>query len=255
MSNIAKIKALTKQLYPTGRAFAIKQGSIKEKFYDAVIEGEDSAYSDATSILSSILPDNTNFTSEDATMWETRLGLITNTLVSLSDRKDAIIRKMNHPGDVLARQSRDYIENSLRLAGFDVYVYENIPEQTIEDLLNSTPTQLQQGNGQQGDFQQGEENIYFVYSNLFTQVQQGDSQQGDFQQGAYSYNNKLINHISESNDLLFNIGVNSKCSFFIGGITLGSFANVDVNRKNEFRQIILKLKPVQSVSYLLINYI
>jgi len=41
---------------------------------------------------------------------------------------------------------------------------------------------------------------------------------------------------------------------FVGGVTVGSFANVPLARKNEFRQLILKSKPLHAVGYLFINY-
>jgi hypothetical protein len=69
------------------------------------------------------------------------------------------------------------------------------------------------------------------------------------------YNNLIANRIDESLDVTFDIGSNLRATFFVGGETLGTFADVDIQRKEEFRQLILKLKPVQSIGFLLINYI
>jgi len=224
-----------------------------DKLHSAMAESESDAYSAAESILDSILPDNDNFTVDDAEDWERRLGMITNPLVSLDDRKAAIIRKMNHPGDIPARQSWDFLEQSLQLAGFDVYVHENIPEQTIFGLLQPSSGTIQQGQGQQGQAQQG--TVITANPGLFTPFQQGQAQQGQMNQGGYIYGNKVVNNIDESLDFYFNIGSNWRSVFWIGGPNLGDFANVDVNRKDEFRQTILRIKPVQSVGVLLINYI
>ncbi len=247
-----QIKKLTRQLFPTGRAFGNKENGVNEKLYSATDKNMAKTASDANSVLDAILPDNDNFTADDATRWEERLGLITNTSVSLSDRKAAIIRKMNHPGDIPARQSRDYLEDRLRAAGFDVYVYEN-EGLTIEEflLLDGQTTQL--GQNQLGNFQLS--NVYSYYSGYFDIVQLGQTQLGQSNLAEQHFENIIANNIEELKDTPFNLGGNITRTFFIGGATKGSFADVDLNRKDEFRQLILKLKPVKSVGYLLINYI
>jgi len=254
MSNSTdKIKQLTRLLYPTGRAFNMPKGGAFEKLHAGLAESEGRAYDDASSILFSILPDNSNFTANDAEDWERRLGLISNASVSLADRKAAIIRKMNHPGDIPARQSWDYLQQSLQTAGFNVFVYENIPEQTVVQILSVYSGTGQQGDGQQGDFQQGD--IYSAFPNLFFEIQQGLTQQGNFQQGAFDYTNKVVNNINAIPDQFFPISPNYRSVFFVGGDPLGTFANVPIERKDEFRQLILKIKPVQSVALLFVNYI
>jgi len=125
MSVVEKLIALTRQLYPTGRAFRVAVDSYKLRVHRALAISEDQAYNDALSTLNSALPDNEDFTEEDAAQWEHRLGLITNEAVLLDTRKAAIIRKMNHPGTVPARQHFTYLEGQLQAAGFDVYVHEN----------------------------------------------------------------------------------------------------------------------------------
>ena len=46
-----------------------------------------------------------------------------------------------------------------------------------------------------------------------------------------------------------------RSSFFIAGVTATDMANILLNRKEEFRQLVLRIKPVQSVGILLINYV
>lgn len=224
-----KIVSLTKQLYPTGRAFKMPVGGEYSRFHEALAVSEAKAYDDLRSILDSILPDNDNFTSDDATDWERRLGLISNPAVSLSDRKKAIARKMNYPGVVKARQHYLWLERQLQLAGFDVYVYENIPAQAPIDVG--------------GDLA------------MLTVVRHGQIRHGQLVPHGATYNNIVANHIDESRDLYFNVGDSFRCSFFIGGPTLGSYADVDNNRRAEFRQLILRIKPVQQIGFLFINYI
>ncbi len=258
-----KILKLTKQLYPNGRAFKMPKDGILEKVHKALNASETQAYEDAISILNSILPDNLGFTEQDATDWEKRLGMITNTSVSLADRKLAIKRKLNHPGNIPARQHYLYLQGQLQAAGFDVYVHENIPEQSPLDIMNSVNNYAvgQMGDGQFGDFQFGD--ILDIYSDLIVLVarsdfQFGDGQMGDFQLGVkdiggYEFKNKVANSIY--NDIYFRVLPTYTSTFFIGGEIKGAFTTVDTNREKEFRQLILRTKPAQTIAYLLINYI
>jgi hypothetical protein len=247
-----QIDDITSQLYPTGRAFNLIDGSYFKRLHNALDFSEATAFEDGKFILNHILPDNDNFSTDDAALWEQRLGLITNTLVSLPDRKLAIQRKMNYPGDIKARQSHDFLEGQLQDAGFSVYVHENIPETSIYDLL-ITNNLFQLGNVQLGDSSLNALTTNYLPIVEFFQL--NESQVGDFQLNSSEYKNKVVNHIDEEKDQFFPIFDNYKPTFFIGGLVKGDFANVSAARKEEFRQLILKIKPVQSVAYLLINYI
>lgn len=235
MSNKDKIIQLTKQLYPTGRAFRIPDNGVLDKTHKALAESEKDTFNDAVSILDSALPDNDNFTELDATLWEERLGMITNPLVSLSDRKKAIIRKMNHPGSIPARQSHDYLQNSLQLAGFNVFVHENIPTLSPADIIGPELTGIAEHS----------EDV----EHMETGMEHGDTETGSV------FYNVVANNIDEEKDTYFNVGDNLRSTFYIGGEVLGDFANVPEIRKKEFRQLILRIKPVQSIAFLFINYV
>lgn len=232
---LTKISALNKQLFPTGRAFKMPKNGWLDSLMYALSLSENKAYNDAVAVLNSILPDNADFTNEDALDWERRLGMITGISVDLSLRKLAIKRKMNHPGTIKARQHYLYIEGQLQAAGFPVYVYENrFPY---------------------GDGSYYTRSIFSVAgSGLINEFQHDDAQHGDAQHGG-TYSNIIVNYIDEEIDNRFFITNNLRNTFFIGGDPLGSFANIPANRKEEFRQLILKLKPTWSVGYLLINYV
>lgn len=240
MSILTKIRSLGGQLYPTGRAFKKFFGGVLDQLHNGLSLSEQQAYDDAVSILDSALPDNDNFTSQDATDWERRLGLITNLSVSLADRKLAITRKMNHPGEFAARQHFLYIQTQVRLAGFDVFLHENIFDpypygdpvtRTLFDVvsLGGDAFLAEHGNFEHGEFEHGQ-----IGEDGVTLI---------------------VNHIEEEKDIVFNIGANLRSTFFVGGSDIGTFANVDKDRKDEFRQLILRLKPTQEVGYLLINYV
>ena len=246
-----KFLKLTKQLYPRARAFKLFTNSWFEKFHIGLALSEAQAYRDSVAILDSILPDNNNFTSDDATDWERRLGLVSNPLVPLEDRKLAIKRKMNHPGTIKARQHYLYIQGQLQQAGFDVYVYENFGELLPADFI-VIPEIFSLNEGNLDEFNLGD--AISVYPSLFGVPNLDEFNLGEFNLDEEVYLNKIVNNIPTEADSYFDIGLTSRATFYIGGPTAGSFANVPLVRRNEFIKLILTLKPVQNVGYLLINY-
>jgi hypothetical protein len=242
---------LTKQLYPRGRAWKLFNNSWFERLHKGLAVSESRAYGDAVAILNSILPDNDNFTAEDATDWERRLGLINNPLVDLADRKLAIIRKMNHPGTIKARQHYLYIQGQLQAAGFDVYVYENFGELLPADFI-VIPEIASLDEANLDEFNLGDTTT--VYPELFGFANLDEFNLGEFNLDEEVYLNKIVNNIPTEADSFFDIGQTSRATFFIGGFPQGTFANVPLIRRDEFRKLILTLKPVQNVGYLLINY-
>lgn len=232
-----KILALSKQLYPTGRAWKMAFGGGLENLHVALAISEEQAWNDATAILYSILPDNANFTVDDATDWERRLGMVAST-APLADRMAAIKRKLNAPGLNPAKQNWMYVQEQLQMAGFNVWVYENIFDPyPYGDPFTQTPLDVTDGS----------------YP-LTVENQHGDFQHGQLPHGV-TYTNKVANHIDEKRDLMFSLAPNMRSTFFIGGNPLGSFADVPLVRKDEFRQLILTLKPVQTVGLLFVNYV
>lgn len=251
MTVFNKIKSLIKQLLPTGRAFRMPIGGDGDKLIEATADGLARTYNDIQSTLDAILPDNSNFTEDDATDWEIRLGMIVNPDVDLEIRKSAIIRKMNHPGTIRARNSADYFQDQLHQAGFtDLFVHANNDYLSIYEILSID------GNFQLGDFQLGDQqlaDVYSFFSDCFALIQLGDYQLGQWQLGSYKWCDIIANHIDKSIDEDFYIG-NDKRTFIIGGETFGSFGELETSRLNEFRQLVLRLKPVESVAINLINY-
>jgi len=137
-----QIKNLTKQLYPTGRVWRINPNSVKEKFTNGLLASEIRAYNDGVALLDSILPDNANFSVDDAAAWEKRLGLPDGTGLSLADRIKAILVQLNWPGTNPAKGAIDYLQSVLQAAGFNVCAHENLFSSAgiAEWILRSTPT-------------------------------------------------------------------------------------------------------------------
>jgi len=254
MPNFLKqITALTRQLLPTGRAFGNKEGGVNERLYISSDRNVEVMMSNANNVLNSILPDNDDFTADDATRWEERLGMITNSSVSLDDRKAAIIRKMNHPGTIPARQSADYLQDRLQSAGFDVYVHENNNGFSFADLLNDALDATEMGTPEMGTPDMINSIVY--YSEWFSNVEMGTAEMGATQMGGLTFTNLIANSLYVEEDSSFDVGANNNRTFIIGGEVLGTVADIVTAREEEFRQLVLRLKPVKSVAGLFINYI
>ena len=226
---------LTKRLYPKGRAFRIPFGGVMESIHKGLAVSENRFQEALVGVLDSILPDNDNFTEEDATDWERRLGLVSNPLNNLSDRKMAINRKMNHPGTIKARGHHLYVQKSLQDAGFGVYVHENRFLE-LGNYVTKTPDE--------------------VAGSVFTDgaVHSPNVQHGQINHGGV-VTDKIVNSIDKDIDKLFDVGDNLRSTFFIGGQNLGTFATIPKSREIEFRQLVLRLKPAQMVGFLFINFL
>jgi hypothetical protein len=230
---LEQIRTLFRQLLPSGRAFKGPVGGWLDGLNNALSISESVAVTDSLSTFDSMLADNANFTADDATDWERRLGLINGTGLPLSARMQLILQQYNFPGTTLPRGWYLYIQSQLQAAGFNVYVYENrffIGGQWV----TQTPQAIAGTGG--------------VINNEYGQRNYGQGNYGG------TWGNKIANSINPLVDADFDIGNNLRSTFFIGGPTLGSYATVPLAQLQQFRQLILKLKPVQTVGFLFIVY-
>lgn len=239
MTTAQRVHKQLLSLFPSGRAFKFPYMGTMWRLLRAISLTYGSMYAASLNVYDGMFPDNDNFTTTDASNWERALGMITNSSVSLTDRKAAILRKMAHPGGQPARQHYLYIESQLRAAGFDVYVYEN------RFLAGSPATRVTKTPGE----------VLGITTSL--------SIYGDFEYNEAAYGESwaddgisiIANHLEESEDLYFDFGANLRSTFFIAGATISTFANVSADRKTEFRELILRLKPAQTAGFLFINYV
>lgn len=225
---------LARQLYPTGRAFYVKFDSIFYNLHLAINVSFLRVIEDAKLTIDSSIPDNENFTEDDADLWEFRLGLTLSDSLTLAERREAILRKYAYPQNQRARQHPFFIQEQLRLAGFDVYIHEN-------------------------RFFEGGEWVYKtpeeVAAVALTASQHGgDSQHGaGFQHGSSQFS--VIANLTVKNEP-YSVGPDGLyATFFIGGEILGDFANVPENRLIEFKELVLKLKPAHTVAFTFINFV
>ena len=231
-----RLLKLTRRLYPTGRAFKLPENGVLERLHISLNKIEESTYLDAVGILDTLLPDNDNFTADDALDWEVRLGITLRDGVSLEDRKAAILRKMNHPGDKLERAHYLFIQHQLQLAGFRVWVYENrFPDGGGGFSVKSLATFVEE-----------------FYNTVFLGIfQHGQRQHGQI--NGFSGFEKVANYLTNAEDSAV-IVANGRQTFFIGGDEPGKFANVLGERETELRKVILQLKPAESAALLAIRY-
>lgn len=290
-----QIKELNKQLYPTGRAWGYIHGSEQSdteivRFVDglgnpfvdgfgnafiqtfgseaspakrltnAFLKSYERYYTDLLSLQNQILADNDSFDETDASNWERVFGLSNNGL-TLNDRKSNILRRQSYPAGIAERGNYLLIQDELQKAGFDVYVHENrFPDGSggweVQDPDSLATQQYQLGLMELGEWEMGADITGTDYTicanfieesldaNFYTEVvstaELGVSEFGEWEFETPSPAAK---------------GIQLRASFFVGGSSFPSIVNIPIARKKEFRQLILKLKPVQTVAFLYINYI
>lgn len=225
---------LASQLYPTGRAFNMFKNDIKDKLHSAINISFSRLIEDAQLTIDSCFPDNTNFSEDDCTLWEYRFGMVTNTLLSVEQRKQAIYRRMGRGRNIPARQHIKYLEHQLQLAGFNVFLHEN-GTKVGESIVYKTPQEI-------------------MALSLDMVEHGGDTQHGvGTQHGGTDV--QIIANSYKPNELFSVADENLWGSFFIGGETLGTSADVPLNRLEEFKELVLKLKPAHLVAFTFINYV
>lgn len=223
---------LIKQLFPTGRAFKIWPTSNFELLHDGINEPLEEWLTQTKGLYDQLLPDNDNFTIEDAAIWEVRLGLPGEG--TFNERKLAISRKLNHPGNTLGRLSKSFFESQLQLAGFDVYVHENRFPDGIGGYMVINP-----GDG----------------SGAYTQHGLGEHGISAHGTTGFPYDSICANHVDKTLEQL-PVYTNDQLRYtiFIGAQQFPNPANVPARREEELRKLILTLKAQHIVCYLLINY-
>ena len=215
-------------LYPTGRAWQDFDGNILGRLHDALNASFLRLLEDAIGTINSTFPDTELFDLEDINLWEYRLGLISNQNVDIDLRRQAVLRKVAFPNNTQPRQSRTYIQHQLQLAGFNVSVIENtFPYKTADEVLGDIPGETQHA-----------DDVYHG-NNLQHGIGQFDV-------------------IANSKDLgeIFAVGGEEHlyATFFIVKFaTLAPLTTTDIPtyREEEFRELVLKLKPAQTVAYVL----
>lgn len=292
MSIEKQIQELNSQLYPSGRVWRFATGGAsgggaKGNFIDGVdndfVDGQNNVFvsvqsstaslgnqvenaslgiwvrlaEDIYSLLNQILPDNDKFTEIDAANWERVYDIIPAEGATLEERKQTLRQRMSFPNGITERQHYSFIQEQLQAAGFDVYVHENrFPASLIDTQFGTMQfgvSNFGSSAPQAGAFETRipEPGYTEICANFIDPVfdatmldpQLGNSF-GNFQFGVSNFS---IDQVIDNENLLSG-------SFFIGGENYPDFADVPLVRRDEFRQLILKLKPAQLYSINYINY-
>jgi hypothetical protein len=223
---VTELANLVDQLYPTGRAFYKPKGGTFDLLHDAINLSFLRFINEYTNLINASIPDNENFTKEDASFLEYKYGLTDRTGNDLDFRKSALRRKIGHPNNIKPRQSKNFIENQLRISGFNVRVFENTPPY-------KTPSE--------------------VGGTIVDTTQHG----GDTQHGGGTFHGGVTFQVIANKidaDESYGVGANLWASFFICGENLGENAIIEGSRRDEFRELVLKLKPAHLAAYYFVNF-
>lgn len=248
MFSSSQILDVSKRLFPKGKAFLFVPGGVMDKILLGLAKSEARLLDDMVGIYDSMFPDNENFTEEDAINWEKKLGIVARVGVSLANRKLAICQKMFYPSSDAPRQHYLYIQEQLRAAGFDVYVHLNPLGMAPEDALALVDATQHQTTLEH------EDTVEHSGFGLFASIHSDDLMHGDEVEHGAGYDNIVVNYVDADKDATYVFNNNYKFSFFIAGLTYTDFASVSLERKEEFRQLILQLKPMHTQAILYINY-
>lgn len=266
------IKELNKQLYPTGRAWGFVHGSEQvdteitefvdglgnpfvdgfgnafisissseaspsKRLVNAYLKSYERLYENAFSILNQILADNDNFDATDAANWERIFGL-SNIGLTLDERKTNILRKQSYPNGVAERGHYLFIQDQLQAAGFDVYVTENRFTDGAGGWNVTDPDTLPGPYKILANY--ADETVDDEFLNeTFNTFEFGQAEFGEMEFG-------IGPQLTDEQKLRY--------TFFITDATFPNNASVPLARKNEFRSLLLKLKPAHTIGYLFINY-
>lgn len=234
-SNLEDLMRLVSQLYPTGRAWYLPENGVFRNFHESINVSFLRILNNSYDTLNSSFPDNEFFNENDCQLWEYRLGLPTNLALDLNQRKLIILNKMGYPRNIRVRQGIDYIKSELQNHGFNVGVYENIFYDVFGNVQRKLPFEI-------------------IASSISLTQHGGGTEHGEStQHGAGNY--EVIANSMFDEDYSIGGTENLWATFFIAGPNnISDFANIPSGRKNEFKELVLKLKPAHLVAFTFINY-
>lgn len=234
--------------YPTGRSW---RGELPKALCDAIgRELEETKL--ALRQLSKV--ETILFSPENMENWEYILGL--SGVGTIEERKAAILSKMGNDSqvtyDTLGSLSGQYIQKCLRDAGFDVYVFSN---GSGNNILQKTTTL---GDGANFGGPYGTPIGGIAYNPPFSRFSEIGNGIPD---NPTDFSGELcVNFIDSEKDSAYSARYTNdsrrwRYLFFICGAVFGENAEVQLIRKEEFRQLVLQLKAMGDWAMLLVDYI
>lgn len=248
MFSISQITSFTKRLFPKGIGLRFKDAGNIDSLIKGVSGTSQKYFEGVHAIYDSMMPDNDNFSIADADAWEKKIGIIQAPGVGLDDRKAAIYQKMFFPVYAAPRQHYLFIQDQLRAAGFDVYIHLNPSGLSPEEILSPIDALFH------GDDVEHADAIEHASFAIINSQHDSDLEHGDEVEHGASFDNVVVNYLERDRDASYLFANNFKFAFYIAGPTLTEFADVTLSRREEFRQLILQLKPMHTQAFLFINF-
>ncbi|HSY76192.1 MAG TPA: hypothetical protein VK890_05010, partial [Bacteroidia bacterium] len=190
---------------------------------------------DAAATLDATFPDNVNFDSGDADLWEYRYGIPYNPASTLQQRMNNLYQEMQYQ-DIQGPENPFYIQSILQAYGFNVKIYQNIFFDGDGNLYQKTPSEIL-----------GTVTTTTQLRFITPQTQLG----AQTQLGGVSY--QFI--ANSENPETYSTGGILWPTFFIAGNTINSVATIPLSRQTELRRLVLKLKPAYTVAFLIVNFV
>lgn len=252
-----------KHLLPTGRAWSITVDKRLRQFFQGL---SDSLISPMKLFVDQIWQDIFPQTTRELDQWEDQFSLTKNATLTEQERRDRLEATWRAVGG----QSPFYIQNTLRDAGFDVYIHEwweevvdvnNIAvcglETSVCDFSTAVCSDKVIGNAILL------RNPFSVLGNVFpapavdcgedfAECGEPDAECGNtFLQTGYL----LVNKNDNTQYLVPNDADKWRYILYIGGVNFGDIAQVPLNRRNEFEALCLKICPAQQWLGLIVEYV
>lgn len=238
--------------------------SIGADFNTQILLAETQALSDFNDKMDQLLaqkyPDNPVFDQEDTENWERVFGISPADSMTLEERRQVVVAKQQYPNGVIDRGHWKFIQDQLQANGFDVYLHENRTEAT--EFTTQCGISQCSDETQCGGFNYPTEVFEAVepdpsYTEYCANYLEPELDATVFDPGGGTYcGSAQCGDDTQCSDPVFE-DRNQQLSYtcFVSAATYPNKADVPLDRKNEFRELLLKLKPAHVVMILYINYI
>lgn len=224
---------ILQHLLPRSKAWTIVVDKILRQFF----AGLAGFFEDIKTFFDDRYDDHHPQRTQQLDLWEEQFGLVRGTNLTEQQRRD----RLEAIWKAVGRQDPRYIEDTLRGAGFDVYVHEwwvpgsNPPivrdpnAYAIQTLVNKIKVR---------------QDVHVQCGEALAQSGEPNAQCGNILGSAFA--DKVYPVPSDPNVYPY--------FYYIGGQTFPNVATVPLDRKEEFEDLVLRIGPLQLWVGLLIHY-
>lgn len=239
--------SMFKHLLPTGRAWSLTTSKPLREFFNALSPMVDDVKTEADDTYSEWLPKTTTSLTE----WEAQFGLYSGKLTEAQRRTRLEAAWKNNGG-----QAPAYIQEQLRLNGFDVYVHEwwqpgtEAPVGVNEQTPARNPLTVL--NAQYAATVPGVD-----CGEPLAQCGEEFAECGNTAGGLVGY--PLVNKfVYDSDDVGYTVPSDSDYwpyFMYVGGPNFGDIAEVSAIRRYEFEALLLKIRPAHLWIGVIVRYV